>query len=334
MQLQQLETKKIFPNFAQPREHFDKEKIQELAESILGNGLINPITVRKDGDKYFIVAGERRWRAHQVAGLKKIDAFVKDYKSDFKFMVESSIENYQRVDVTAPEKENDIYNVWQQGLKDNEIKTYKDLAKIMGINDRHLATIIQAKQARDKLKIDASVSTRDINDTAKLNDDDRKKILKKKLPTEKLRETVRVVKKTSPEVRQALLNDEITIEQAERISKLKNEAARKKAIQEHKNLAVVSKNVERDVKRSESSKEKREFDKRLAQAGNWIESFRGSVTDSKRALEKTIKILLVATKFTPVMDDKQKEKLGIHLDRFIEILERGEQLSEQIKGGI
>lgn len=331
MELKQVEVQKIFPNFSQPREHFDKEKIKELSESILGNGLINPITVRQDGKKFFIVAGERRWQAHKLAGIKKINAFVKEYKNDFRFMVESSIENYQRENVTSVEKEKDIYNVWQQGIKDNEIKTYKDLGKIMGLNEHNISNIIRAKEFREESKVGGELSTRDIVDTASLRVEDRKKILKKKLQTEKLREAVRVIKTSSEEVKDALLDDKITVDQAERISKLKSEPERRKAIQEHQSLAVVEKAVEKNVEMQMTAREKRELDKKLLQAGNWILSFRNSVTDDRRNLEKTIKILLIATKFVPTMDDKQKEKLESELDRFIEMLERGEQLATQIK---
>ena len=63
MELKQIPTDKILANFTQPRTQFDKEKIKELAESILGNGLIQPIVVRQWKDKFMIVAGERRWKA-------------------------------------------------------------------------------------------------------------------------------------------------------------------------------------------------------------------------------------------------------------------------------
>ena len=145
--------------------------------------------------------------------------------------------------------------------------------------------------------------------------------------TEKL---VSTIKKVTPDIKKALLNKELNIEQAERISKLKPEQ-RKKAIQEHKNISMVEKGVERNIKNQESAKEKKEFDKRLLQAGNWIASFRGSVTDSFKSLEKTIKVLLISTQFINVMDEKQKEKLEEQLDRFLEILNKAKQLSEQIE---
>jgi len=333
--LKAIQTSQIFPSSEQPRENFDNEKIKELAESILSNGLINPITVRKEGSKFFIVAGERRWRAHKIAGLKTIDAFIKEYKNNFRFMVESSIENYQREDIKSDEKEKDIYNVWQQGIEDGEIKTYTDLGKIMGISRENITNIIRAKEDREKLKIAAIVSTRSLSDTQGLEEEDRRKLLKKVekgiVQQKDIREIRKIIKASSEEVKDAFLDDKITIDQAERISKLKTETQRKKAIQEHKSLAIVDKGIERNVKRQTTAKEKREFDKRLVQASNWIASFRGSVVDTHRQIEKTIKILLVSTKFIPAMDETQLKKLNNELEDFIEILERGEQLATQIQ---
>ena len=80
-----------------------------------------------------------------------------------------------------------------------------------------------------------------------------------------------------------------------------------------------------------SSAEKRKMNKELEQASNWIASFKGKVVDSRRKIEETIKVLLISTRFLSTMDDKQKEKLDDILERFIEILNKGEQLSKQIQ---
>ena len=75
MEIVQIPVKKISPSAFQPRETFDKEAIEELAESIKEFDLLNPILVKSTGDDtYQIIAGERRWRAAQFAGLKKIYA--------------------------------------------------------------------------------------------------------------------------------------------------------------------------------------------------------------------------------------------------------------------
>ena len=104
MELKEIEIKNIKPNLSQPRETFDKQRVQELAESIMSNGLINPISVREEKGKYIVVAGERRFQAHKMSGIKKISAFVRTYKNDADWMVESFVENVHREDITPTEK--------------------------------------------------------------------------------------------------------------------------------------------------------------------------------------------------------------------------------------
>ena len=334
MELKQIEIKNIVANLSQPREHFDSEKIKELAESILSNGLINPISVRADSKrkgKYIIVAGERRTRACKVAGLKKIQAFVKTYKNDIDWQIESLVENLQREDLTSTERENNVYVLWETG----EFKTQREFAKRLGLHEGTISAIISSKEFRDKKTLGPKVSTSVINDTSGLNEEDRVKVIKfsekKEIGGRTLRELSKVIKKAPEEVKDALLSEKINVEQAERISKLKTESQRNKAIQDHKNISMIEKGVERNVEHQVSAKEKREFDKRLIQAGSWVTSFRGSVTETNSEIEKTFKILLLATKFLNAMDDKQKERLEIDLDRFIERLEKGLQLAEQIQ---
>ena len=95
---------KLVPKKGQPRKHFDPERLEELAASIKEHGLIEPIVVRKvsGSDKYEIVAGERRWRACQKAGLLEPLVIVKDFSDAQAFEV-SLIENVQREDLNAIE---------------------------------------------------------------------------------------------------------------------------------------------------------------------------------------------------------------------------------------
>jgi len=114
-ELKEIPIEKVYANWFQPRKQFDKEKIKELAESILSNGLINPITVKLwKGEKYLICSGERRWRAHKIAGIKSIQAFVKEYKDDNQFMIESLIENVHREDLGSMDKAHFIKKIWKQ----------------------------------------------------------------------------------------------------------------------------------------------------------------------------------------------------------------------------
>lgn len=93
----------IFPNPEQPRTHFDQEAIDDLAASIKELGIIQPITVRKTGEKeYQIISGERRFRAAKQSGLKKIPAYIKTAADD-QAMQMAIVENLQREDLSAIE---------------------------------------------------------------------------------------------------------------------------------------------------------------------------------------------------------------------------------------
>ena len=92
----------IYPNANQPRTHFDEKALQELAESIKVLGIIQPITVRKDGAKFEIISGERRYRASKMVGLKEIPAYVR-LVNDQELLEMALVENIQREDLDAIE---------------------------------------------------------------------------------------------------------------------------------------------------------------------------------------------------------------------------------------
>ena len=101
--LSEIEIAQIEPNPNQPRREFDQEALQELANSIHELGIIQPITLRKiEGQKYQIIAGERRWRASQLAGLTKIPAYIVSVE-DQNAMEMALVENIQREDLNAIE---------------------------------------------------------------------------------------------------------------------------------------------------------------------------------------------------------------------------------------
>ena len=101
--LNEVEITQIEPNPNQPRREFDSEALQELATSIRELGIIQPITLRKvDGQKYQIIAGERRWRASQLAGLTKLPAYIVTVE-DQNAMEMALVENIQREDLNAIE---------------------------------------------------------------------------------------------------------------------------------------------------------------------------------------------------------------------------------------
>jgi len=112
----------IEPNSEQPRSRFTEEKLEELAQSIRANGIVQPIVVRKRGARYQIVAGERRWRAAQKAGLQKIPAVIREV-ADEKLLELALIENIQRQELNAIE----------------EAKAYKNLIDTIGLTQEMIA---------------------------------------------------------------------------------------------------------------------------------------------------------------------------------------------------
>ena len=93
----------IRPNSAQPRIHFDEDKLAELASSIKTNGVIQPLIVRESGTGYELVAGERRWRASRLAGLRKVPCIVRNF-DDRQNAIVAIIENMQREDLNPIEE--------------------------------------------------------------------------------------------------------------------------------------------------------------------------------------------------------------------------------------
>lgn len=93
----------IEPNKLQPRKNFDEDALHELAESIKQYGIIQPLVVQKKGKFYEIIAGERRWRAARLAGLKKVPVIIKDY-TEQEIVEISIIENIQREDLNPIEE--------------------------------------------------------------------------------------------------------------------------------------------------------------------------------------------------------------------------------------
>lgn len=100
---QTIRLSKIEPNRKQPRKQFDEDTLEELADSIRSYGVIQPLILRNAGDHYEIIAGERRWRAAKMAGLKEVPAIVKEY-TEKEVAVISLVENLQRDDLNPIEE--------------------------------------------------------------------------------------------------------------------------------------------------------------------------------------------------------------------------------------
>ncbi len=198
LQLQELPIEKVYANWFQPRKNFDKEKIKELSESILSNGLINPITVKKWRDgKYLIVSGERRWRAHKMGKIKNIIAVVKEYKSDGQFMVESLIENLHREDLNPAEASKFAKRI----MKAEKIITVQELSKRLAIQQSTISQWFDADEIRKLLptSIKEKVSPTVIYETKGLPEKERIELIKQSQKEDfggsKMRQMVSEIKK-------------------------------------------------------------------------------------------------------------------------------------------
>ena len=117
----EIDINKIEPNSKQPRKRFEETALEGLAESIKECGVIQPIIVKKNGDFYELVAGERRWRASKIAGLKKIPTIVRTFSEENLFEV-ALVENLQREDLNAIEEANGYKRLSEEfGLSQEEI---------------------------------------------------------------------------------------------------------------------------------------------------------------------------------------------------------------------
>jgi len=125
----EVELESIVPGSMQPRTHFDEASLQGLAESIRSHGIVQPLLVRRRGDGYELIAGERRWRAAKLAGLTRVPVVVKDVPDDSLLEI-ALIENIQREDLNPIE----------------EAHAYKKLIDTVGLTQEALA----ARVGRDR----------------------------------------------------------------------------------------------------------------------------------------------------------------------------------------
>lgn len=125
-EIKEIRINEIEPSISQPRKNFDEEKIKQLAESIKQHGIVQPIIVKREGNIYRIIAGERRWRAARVAGLATVPALIKEI-TERQAVEIALIENLQREDLN-PIEEGEAY----QKLINEFNMTQEEIANIIG----------------------------------------------------------------------------------------------------------------------------------------------------------------------------------------------------------
>lgn len=145
--VQQVDIRRIDTNAGQPRKDFDQEKLQELADSIRQHGVVQPILLRQNGERYVIVAGERRFRAARLAGLDQVPAIVKDL-DETQVMEVALIENLQREDLNPIEEAAAIRFLMQQhDLTQEEVSKRLSKSRPAIANSLRLLTLPEPVQA-------------------------------------------------------------------------------------------------------------------------------------------------------------------------------------------
>ncbi len=153
--IRQLPIDKVEPHPDQPRRQFDRPALEELAQSIAQRGVLQPILVRPVGDRFQIIAGERRWRAAQIAQFHEVPAIVRD--SDDSAVAEMAIvENVQREDLNALEEARAY-----AALVENFEYSQGDIAKRVGKSRSHVANLIrllELPEAVQQMLMDGRIS--------------------------------------------------------------------------------------------------------------------------------------------------------------------------------
>ena len=204
MELKMIKISEIHANPLQPRQEFDQDKLQELANSIKEGELLQPIVVRPLNSSYEIVAGERRFRAFQILKEPEIPAIVRDIKDDVDALEKSLIENWQRDDLKDTERRKAINDLWKSG-KYNSIR---ELSRKTGISLGSIQEYIDEEKYRSRVNTPDSVSHTTVRATKGLTDEVRKKAIEisqeKQIPARKLEEEIIPKIKEFPEPEQQL----------------------------------------------------------------------------------------------------------------------------------
>ena len=143
----EIEIGKIDPNPSQPRKYFDETLIAELAESIREHGVVQPVLVSKKGDRFMLIAGERRYRAAKQAGLTTIPAVVKEGATQSDVLQIALIENIQRADLNPIEEA-----VAFRQLHDEFHLTQEEIAKRVGKERSTIANALRLLKLPDSVK--------------------------------------------------------------------------------------------------------------------------------------------------------------------------------------
>ncbi|MCH5249013.1 MAG: ParB/RepB/Spo0J family partition protein [Lachnospiraceae bacterium] len=220
---------KVEPNREQPRKNFDEAALQELADSIKQFGLLQPILVQDRKTYYEIIAGERRWRAAKLAGLKEVPVIIRDY-TDQEIVEISLIENIQREDLNPIE----------------EALAYKRLLTEFNLKQEEVAERV----SKSRTAVTNSMRL------LKLCDEVQQMIINDEISTGHARALITIEdQKQQYEIAQKIFNDKLSVRDVEKLVKNLNKPEKpKKKAAEDSSLDVVYQDVEEKLKRTLGTK--------------------------------------------------------------------------------
>lgn len=230
----EIDTNKIKPNPNQPRKNFDQEALNELASSIKIHGIVQPIVLNKQANgEYLIIAGERRWRAANICGLKTVPAVVKNY-TDKQVKEISIIENLQREDLNPIEAARaikelmDEYGLTQETVSERIGKSRSNVANTLRllslypdviqmvengkISSGHARCLVVIEDPKEQIKlaqmvVNKNLSVRDLEKAVKSYTEPTKKIIVKPEQSLELKELINQMQKTFATKVSAIGND-------------------------------------------------------------------------------------------------------------------------------
>jgi len=305
---------KIHSNVNQPRETFDKEKIEEMAKSIEKFGLLNPITVRPFNDGYQIVAGERRWKALQMMNKKEIQAKIVE-ADDIETDIMSIAENYHREDLTLEEREKSIYAAWKRGVESGlfvnlkKEPMYSIMSEWTGISERMLQYMINAGKEKEKSKSETVLKSTSIS-----------------------LQTTRSLKDISPKLRENLLQTKLD----EKINRIDLESVVKtvkNAVKEGTSKEDVEKIVNKVIKETpQNEKIKPENVKNLFDTVKQLPSdLKDKVINGKINIEEAKVVMMFPTEEQRTQVLKERKKIKDETNKVIERNKRDLETHTEIR---
>ena len=203
----------IIPNRFQPREVFNEEALKELSDSIKEHGIIQPIIVRKIGDKYEIIAGERRYKASTMAGMTKIPAIIRNL-DDKEASKVALLENLQRKDLTAIEEARTY-----QKILELDSMTQEELGRTMGKSQAAIANKMRLLSLPDEVQealLYDKISERHARSLLNLSTSEEQinmlnKVINNRMTVRELDNEIRIIKGEPP--LPAISNDSVIVEE-------------------------------------------------------------------------------------------------------------------------